>query len=286
MRYELIQELSGKHSISELCDLLGVARSGYYVWSKGAKSANQKLNSVLVERIRALFQKHRKRYGSPRMTQVLRKEGKVCNHKRIERLMRQAGLRARLRKRFKPKTTESKHDGPIAANLLKERGRPVEKDKVWVTDITYLPTTEGWLYLAGVMDLYSRKIVGWSMEETLETGLPMKALQMALIQRGHPIEVLHHSDRGCQYASLEYRRELAANKLTPSMSGKGNCYDNAAMESFWSTLKGELPELTQVLTRKEVRYLVFEYIEAYYNRERIHSSLGYKSPVDFENQLN
>jgi putative transposase len=286
MRYELIQELSGEHPIAELCDLLGVARSGYYAWSKGDKSANQELNGLLVERIRALFQKHRKRYGSPRMTEALRQEGQGCNHKRIERLMRQEGLRARAPRCFKPKTTDSDHDGPIAANLLKERGGPAGKDQVWVTDITYLPTSEGWLYLAGVMDLYSRKIVGWSMQETLETCLPLQALLMALTQRGHPSEVMHHSDRGCQYASLEYRQELAANHMTASMSRKGNCYDNAAMESFWSTLKRELPELTQDLTRKEVKRLVFEYIEAYYNRERIHSSLGYKSPVDFENQLN
>ena len=228
----------------------------------------------------------RKRYGSPRITFGLRQEGFACNHKRVERLMRQHGLQARARQRFRLRTTDSNHPHPIAPNLLLERAAPIRSDEVWVTDITYLPTTQGWLYLAGVMDLCSRKVIGWSMQETLETCLPLRALNMALSQRGHPVNVVHHSDRGCQYASREYRHELALHQLTPSMSRKANCYDNAAMEFFWSTLKTELPEKTEGLDKASVKRMVFEYIEAYYNRARFHSSLGYKSPVDFENQLN
>jgi len=276
----------GQHPVAELCDLLSVARSGYYAWSSHPESVNGQRNVTLGGRIRELFHQHQKRYGSPRITFGLRQEGYACNHKRVERLMREQGLEARPRKLFKPRTTDSNHRHPIAPNLLHEQKAPVRSDEVWVTDITYLPTTEGWLYLAGVMDLYSRKIVGWSMQETLETCLPLRALKMALRQRGHPLNVLHHSDRGGQYASLEYREALALNKLNPSMSRKGNCYDNAPMESFWSTLKTELPQKTERLDRVTVQRMVFEYIEAYYNRERFHTSLDFKSPVDFENQLN
>ncbi len=282
----MIEELDGVHSVAELCELLGVARSGYYAWSQGEESSNAQLNRTLCERIQLLFEKNQKRYGSPRITFGLRREGYACNHKRVERLMRQQGLRASAHRRYRPKTTDSRHPHPIAPNLLQGRAAPARPDEVWVTDITYLPTTEGWLYLAGVMDLYSRKIIGWSMQETLETCLPLRALRMALTQRGHPLGVMHHSDRGCQYASQEYRAELAAHKLAPSMSRKGNCYDNAAMESFWSTLKRELPHKTERLGKVAVRALVFEYIEAYYNRVRFHSSLGNNSPVDFEKQSN
>ena len=285
-RYQVIEELGGEHPVAELCDLLSVARSGYYAWSTGSEGANARLNAELSGRIQELFQGNRQRYGSPRITAGLRREGYGCNHKRVERLMRGLGLRARERKRFQPRTTDSRHGHPIAANLLLEGDAPERSDQVWVTDITYLPTAEGWLYLAGVMDLYSRRIIGWSMQETLETCLPLQALNMALRQRGRPLNVVHHSDRGCQYASQEYRAELAAHQLTPSMSRKGNCYDNAAMESFWSTLKTELPEATAGLGAAEVRKRVFEYIESYYNRARFHSALGYRSPVDFEQQLN
>jgi putative transposase len=285
-RYQIIQELSKEHTVAELCDLLSVARSGYYARSKRSESASAQLNVTLCGRIQELFEKNRKRYGSPRITFGLRQEGYACNHKRVERLMRQQGLRARTRRRYRPKTTDSQQPHPIAPNLLLERAAPVRPDEVWVTDITYLPTAEGWLYLAGVMDLYSRKVIGWTMQETLETCLPLRALNMALTQRGHPLNVLHHSDRGCQYASLQYRQELASNQITASMSRKANCYDNATMESFWSTLKTELPEKTDSLPKNSVQRMVFAYIEAYYNRERYHSSLQYKSPVDFENQSN
>ena len=272
--------------MTELCDLLGVARSGYYAWAQTVESKQELMNRELSERITEMFNRHKGRYGSPRVTAALQREGHPCNHKRVERIMRQTGLQARSRKRWRPRTTDSQHTHPIAQNLLLERTAPKAINEVWVQDITYLPTAEGWLYLAGVLDLYSRRLIGWSMRESLETELPLAALDMALETRQHPAAVIHHSDRGCQYASQAYRQILQSNELVPSMSRKGNCYDNATMESFWSSIKTELlQEGLERKTRAEVRLVVFEYVEAYYNRERLHSSLGFKSPVEFENQL-
>lgn len=281
-----MQELSGEHTVADLCQLLGVARSGYYAWCSQAQSRQQGVNEELSRMITEIFAEHKGRYGSPRMTEALRRKGKNCNHKRVERIMREKGLQARCKRRFRPRTTDSKHPHPIAPNRLQDRAEPKAINEVWVQDITYVPTAEGWLYLAGVLDLHSRRLIGWSMQETLETRLPLAALEMALKGRGHPKEVIHHSDRGCQYASQEYRSVLAENGLISSMSRKGNCYDNAAMESFWSSLKTELEdERLDRLPKAEVQQLVFEYIESYYNRRRLHSSLGYQSPVEFENQI-
>ena len=186
----MIKELSSEHPVAELCDLLSVARSGYYAWNDKPEGVQAERNRELSGRIQELFHKHQKRYGSPRITFGLRQEGHACNHKRVERLMREQGLQARARPRFKPRTTDSRHPYPIAPNLLLDRTAPTRSDEIWVTDITYLPTAEGWLYLAGVMDLYSRKVIGWSMQETLETCLPLRALNMALTQRGHPLNVV------------------------------------------------------------------------------------------------
>lgn len=245
------------------------------------------MNQELSKMIHRIFAEHRGRYGSPRITATLRRAGYTCNHKRVERIMRENGLQARARQHWKPRTTDSRHPHPIAPNLLLERAAPKAVNEVWVEDITYLPTAEGWLYLAAVLDLYSRRLIGWSMQETLETRLPLAALQMALVQRGQPGQVIHHSDRGVQYASAAYREVLDENGFQASMSRKANCYDNAAMESFWSTLKTELrDEHLQALPKAAVRQLVFEYIEAYYNRRRLHSSLGYNTPVEFEKNLN
>ena len=271
----------------DLCELLAVAKSGYYAWCRKAQSKQKAMNEELSKMITEIFAEHRGRYGSPRITKALRQCGRKCNHKRVERLMREQGLQARVRKRWKPRTTDSRHPHPIAPNLLLNQPAPTSINQVWVHDITYLPTAEGWLYLAAVLDLYSRRLIGWSMQQTLETRLPLAALQMALRQRGRPEQVIHHSDRGVQYASTTYREVLDENGLKASMSRKANCYDNAAMESFWSTLKTELrDEHLQALPKNTVRQLVFEYIEAYYNRRRLHSSLGYKTPVEFETTLN
>lgn len=272
--------------MAELCQLLGVPRSGYYAWCSRTQSEQEARNEELSMMIEKIFAEHKGRYGSPRMTAALRREGKSCNHKRVERIMREKGLQARSRRRFRPRTTDSKHAHPIAPNHLQDRAPTKALNEVWVQDITYLPTAEGWLYLAGVLDLHSRRLIGWSMQETLETRLPLAALEMALKRRNPPGQVIHHSDRGCQYASQEYRSVLTENGLMASMSRKGNCYDNAAMESCWSSLKTELlEERLDRLPKGEVQQIVFEYIESYYNRRRLHSSLGYQTPVEFENQL-
>jgi len=204
----------------------------------------------------------------------------------VQRLMRATGRRGLQRRRWVPRTTDSRHDQPIAPNRLAEVPAPRQRDQIWVTDITYVPTDEGWLYVAGVMDRWSRRVVGLAMAEHLRTALVSAALQQARTHRQPARGCLHHSDRGCQYASQEYRQLLTAHGLEPSMSRAGNCYDNAAMESFWSTLKGELIQRRAFATRAAARQAIFEYVEVFYNRQRLHSALGYRSPVDFENQNN
>ncbi len=282
----MIEELSKEHNVRDLCDLLEVTRSGYYTWSRGQESARELANQVVSEQIKQVFEAKRQRYGSPRITQELRREGQICNHKRVERLMRQEGLKARSGKRRKVRTTNSDHDQPVAPNLLLGRPAPVKADEVWVADITYVPTAEGWLFVAAVMDLYSRQVLGWSVWESLAAAGALQALARAMVKRGYPRGVIHHSDRGIQYACGEYRRQLQRHGLIASMSRKGNCYDNAAMEAFWSTLKREAMTDSDQWTKDRVRRELFEFIESDYNRSRLHSSLGYQSPVDFENQNN
>ena len=282
----MIEELSKEHGVWELCELFGVTRSGYYAWSHGQESARDIANRILVEEIKQVFEAKRGRYGSPRITAELRRGGQVCNHKRVERLMRQEGLKGRSCRGRKVRTTNSEHDQPIAPNLLLERAAPTKTDEVWVADITYVPTAEGWLFVSAVMDLYSRQIVGWSVWESLAAEGALQALARALVKRGYPRGVIHHSDRGIQYACGDYRRQLHQNGLIASMSRKGNCYDNAAMEAFWSTLKREALEESARWSKNRVRRELFEFIESIYNRSRLHSSLGYRSPVDFEHQNN
>lgn len=282
----MVEDLSKEHAVRDLCEFLEVSRSGYYAWKNGQESAREKANREVAEEIKQLFQAKRGRYGSPRITQELRRTGRRCNHKRVERLMRQEGLKARSSKRRKVRTTQSDHDQPIAPNLLLGRAAPVKPDEVWVADITYVPTSQGWLFVAAVMDLYSRQILGWSVWENLMAGGALQALKRSLVKRGYPRGVIHHSDRGVQYACGEYRRELQRHGLVASMSRKGNCYDNAAMEAFWSTLKREALADSADWTKDRVRRELFEYIEADYNRSRLHSSLGYESPVDFEKANN
>jgi len=282
----MIEELSKEHGVRELCELLEVTRSGYYAWSRGQESGREVANRLVVEEIKEVFEAKRGRYGSPRVTKELRRQGRICNHKRVERLMRQEGLKARSSKRRKVRTTNSDHDQPIAPNLLLNRPAPVKADEVWVADITYVPTAEGWLFVAAVMDLYSRQILGWSVWESLVAGGALQALARAMVKRGYPRGVIHHSDRGIQYACGEYRRELQRHGLIASMSRKGNCYDNAAMEAFWSTLKREALEESEGWTKDRVRRELFGFIESDYNRSRLHSSLGYQSPVDFEENKN
>lgn len=277
---------AAEYAIMDLCAALEVSRSGYYAWTRRQTGPRAQANRQLKEEIKVLFEKSRQSYGSPRITAALRQSGHDCNHKRVERLMRELGLKGRLRRPYRVMTTDSHHDHPIAPNRLAQAPACTAPDQVWLTDITYVSTDEGWLYLAGVLDLYSRRIVGWAMGESLEVALTLAALEMALQQRQPAPGLLHHSDRGVQYASQDYRRRLEAAAMEMSMSRKANCYDNATMESFWSTLKHELIYRCQFTTRAEARQCLFEWIEVFYNRRRLHSSLGYQSPVDFENQLN
>ena len=282
----MIEELSKNYPVGPLCQAVQVARSGYYSWLKGQEPAREVANGQLVEQIKTIYEAKRGTYGSPRITHELRRAGQKCNHKRVERLMRQQGLKGRTGKKRKVRTTNSDHDQPVAPNLLLERAAPQKTDEVWVADITYVPTAQGWLFLAAVMDLYSRQILGWSIWESLEAGGALQALNRALSRRRYPRGVIHHSDRGIQYACREYRQQLERCGLVASMSRKGNCYDNAAMEAFWSTLKREALEESASWSKDRVRRVIFEYIESIYNRNRLHSSLGYQSPVDFEHQNN
>ena len=269
-----------------LCANLAVSPSGYYDWQKRRIAPGRRAveNQTLAKQIEAIHIQSRRTYGSPRVQMELHKKG--CHHgrNRIARLMKQEGLCGRQKGRYRVQTTDSNHDQPIAPNRLAEVPKATAPNQLWVADITYIETREGWLYLAAILDLYSRKIVGWAMSEHIDTALVLKALVMALSHRNPPVNLLFHSDRGVQYASGDYRRALSAAGLVASMSRKGNCYDNATMESFWSTLKLELVYRRDFASRQEACRHIFDYIEVFYNRQRAHSALGYHSPVDFELQ--
>jgi transposase InsO family protein len=281
-----MKTIESDYPLTDGCRALGVSRSGYYAWDRREPSPRAQANQTLTEEISDLFEQRQQRYGSPRITRELRQRGRVCGENRVARLMRENRLNATPKRRFRVLTTNSDHDLPIAPNRLADVSEITRPNQVWVGDITYVSTDEGWLYLAGILDAYSRRVVGWAMSDNLETELPLTALRMALRHRGPSSGVLHHSDRGCQYASDRYREQLMASALVPSMSRSGNCYDNAMMESFWATLKRELVYRRRFATRAEASRAIFEYIEVFYNRERLHSSLGYQSPVDFETMKN
>jgi transposase InsO family protein len=278
--------MSAEYSLADLCTALRVTRSGYHAWVGRRPGPRAQANAALLPLIRQAHQESRQTYGSPRVHRWLVQRGHDCGRHRIARLMRQASLRSLSRRRFRPLSlTDSNHELPIAPNRLKE-WLASDRDAVWVADITYVSTAEGWLYVAVVVDRWTRRRVGWAMSESLATSLPLAALDMALEHRHPPAGLIHHSDRGVQYASESYRQRLAAAGVVPSMSRRGNCYDNALMESFWSSLKRELVHRAQFATRAQARAAIFEWIEIFYNRERLHSALGYQSPVDFETQLN
>jgi putative transposase len=264
---------------------LHVSRSGYYAWRDRQKSPRARANAQLDAEIRDVYQTHRRRYGSPRMTRVLKGKAIGCSENRVARRMRALGLAARVKKAFVPRTTDSRHGGPICANLLLNRAKPRQAHEIWLSDITYVATGEGWLYLAGFLDVATRRMVGWAAGPTLEASLVCEGLSEAR-RRCRPRQgLIIHSDQGSQYASDLYRQLLGHMHAVPSMSRRANCYDNAMMESFWSTLKAECFASYLPATHREARQMIFEYIETYYNRLRLHSSLGYFSPVDFENQL-
>jgi transposase InsO family protein len=266
-----------------LCQELTVSRSGYYDWRRRAPSPRQQEDARLLTELHRTFLQARRAYGRPRLTRALRAQGHPCGERRIGRLMRQANLCARRRGRFRPRTTDSRHAGPIAPNRLPERLATLTgPDQIWAVDMTYLETTAGWLYLAIVLDRYSRRVVGWAFDSKMPTALPQAALEMALHHRRPPRGLLHHSDRGCQYASAAYRTVLHSHGLEASMSRTANPYDNAVVESFFSTLKTECCRQHPLSSPSSTRAFIFDYIETFYNRSRLHSALGFLSPVDFE----
>lgn len=286
MKYRVIHETAKEHknySILKMCRILDVSRSGYYQWCKRGESHHKKRDHELKEKILHVFNKYKRRYGSPRIHDELRDMGIRCSKKRVERLMGELGIKARHKRLFRV-TTNSKHNYPVAPNLLNRQFEVDAPNRVWVADITYIRTFEGRLYLATVMDLYSRKIVGWSMSETINTDLALSALKMAIHRRRPPKGLMHHSDRGIQYASHPYQQVLKAHQMVCSMSRKGNCWDNAVMESFFSTLKTECIDGKIYLSRSQAKREIFEFIEIDYNRNRRHSTIGNMSPENFENR--
>jgi len=277
-----------EHPIRSLCEALEVSASGYYDWSSRQTQPSPRAleNERLAQQIAQVHQDSRQTYGSPRVQKALGQAGHAYGRHRIARLMRLQGLCGRAKGRFRVCTTDSNHDQPIAPNRLPDLPAPSAPNQIWLGDITYVLTDEGWLYLAGILDLYSRRLTGWAMSEHIDTELTLAAWGMALTQRQPHAGLVFHSDRGVQYASHDYRQALQSAQAIASMSRKGNCYDNAAMESFWSTLKQELIYRRKFKTRDEARQAIFDFIEVFYNRRRLHSSLDYRSPLDFETQNN
>jgi transposase InsO family protein len=282
MRFTFIRDHAGAWPIRLMCRVLQVSASGYYAWRVRPDSPRLVANRRLLGDIRRLEAAHRGRYGSPRMHAALRAEGRTVSRGRVARLMRHHGIRGLAGRRFRPCTTDSRHNLPIAPNLLKQAFTATAPNTVWLADITYIATGEGWLYLAAVLDLATRKIVGWAMRDHMRTELPLAALMMAAQRQCPGAGLIHHSDRGSQYASEVYRKQLTTMSATPSMSRTGCCYDNAPMESFFHTLKVELIHQRRWETRDEARRDLFAYIEGYYNRRRIHSALGYRTPDQAE----
>ncbi len=281
MKYVFIQEHRHLFPIIRMCQVLGVSENGYYNWRKRGKSQRKRDDEYITERIEDAYDANRGVYGSPRIHAELKAQGIHCGRKRIIRLMQEKGIIAR-RKRRKARTTNSNHSSPVASNLLKRDFAADAPNKKWVADMTFIATYEGWLYLAGILDTYSRKLIGWAMGKQHDAELVKEALHMALIQRQPGDDLVHHSDRGSEYASTSYQAMLHQHNIQISMSKKGDCYDNAMMESFWGTLKEESIGEVIFSSRKEAETALFDYIEVFYNRKRRHSSLGYLSPVDFE----
>jgi putative transposase len=278
MRFCLIEDQRDIWPVRVICDALSVSPSGFYAWRSRPESARKIANRELLVDIRRVHADHRGRYGAPRIHAELRAEGQIVSRKRIERVMHRHGIRAHAPRRYRICTTDSKHALPIAANLLDRNFVAEKPDQVWLADITYIPTGEGWLYLAVILDLFTRKLVGWAMREHMRVELTMAALTMAVQRRRPGPGLVHHSDRGSQYAAGDYRKILQAATITQSMSRKGNRWDNAPMESFFGTLKTERVHQGDYPDRDAARRDLFAYIEGYYNRRRIHSALGYITP--------
>lgn len=288
MKYACIRLHRQEFSLASMCRALEISRAGFYAAQGRVASARDRENEVLSALITTIHKNSRQTYGSPRIQHEVRAGGWQCGRQRIVRLMREAGLRAHRKRRWRPQTTNSKHGYGVADNLLQRRFSVKETgatDRAWCGDITYVRTGEGWLYLAVLLDLGSRMVVGWAMSESLEAELSVTALRMAVGRRQPQPGLLHHTDRGSQYAAADYRELLAAHKITASMSRRANCYDNAVAESFFATLRWELLDRQEWPTRAAARSAIFEYIEVWYNRHRRHSTLGYLSPLQFEQRL-
>ena len=286
MKYAYIARQDGAHSVRLMCRGLGVSPAGYYAWQTRRPSARATADAALRRKVERAHARSGGTYGVPRVRRALRAAGVCVGKARVARLMREAGLVGRVRRRFRGTTTQSGHGYPVAPNRLARQFAPAAEvgalDRVWVSDLTYVPTREGWLYLATVLDLASRRVVGWAMGETLASELALGALDMALRTRRPAPGLVHHSDRGIQYACPDYQARLTQHGLVPSMSRKGNCWDNAVAESFFATLEWELIDRHAWRTRAEARTAIFAYIEGWYNRERLHSTLGYRSPLQYE----
>lgn len=277
----MIEQLKATYDVTMMCHHLGVSRSEFYRRRTSKPSKTKQANQRLAAKIKVLFEAEKSRAGAPRIAEALREQGESVGRNRVAKIMQKMGLRAKAAKKYKA-TTNSNHQLPVAPNLLEQNFEAAKPDEKYVSDITYIWTTEGWLYLAVVMDLYSRMVVGWAMSERMTAKLVCDAMTMALWKRKLPQKVIVHSDRGSQYCSREYQKLLSENKLICSMSKKGDCYDNAAMESWNHSFKVEAIHGEQFATRKAAKDAIFDYIEVYYNRQRRHSKLGYLSPAAFE----
>ena len=283
MIFRFIRDHMNLFHVETMCRVLKVSRSGYYAWLNRPESKRKQQDKELLIEIKAIYKLSRKAYGSPRVHDALRARNINCGKKRVERLMRLEGIKSTHSNKYKA-TTNSAHSYPIADNILNRQFKATAPNQVWVTDITYIYTQEGWLYLAAILDIYSRKIVGWSMDKRMTSELVIQALEMAISRRKPPRGLIHHSDRGSQYASNTYQQHLFKHGFICSMNRKGNCWDNAVMESFFHTLKVELIHQTRYKTRFQARQDIFEYIEVFYNRFRTHSANGYMSPENYEKQ--
>ena len=283
MKYVFIRDHREAFPISLMCRTLEVGSSGFYAWLNRPESPRSQQNRRLLLEIKVAHQKSRKTYGSPRIHAELNANGQVCGRHRVSRLMRQHGIVSKHKRKFRV-TTNSSHSYPVAENLLQRRFDVSGPGQRWVSDITYIPTREGWLYLAATLDLFHRKVIGWAMDRGITRQLAIDALKMAIKNGCLKSGLIHHSDRGVQYASNDFQALLRANAIQCSMSRKGDCWDNAVAESFFHTLKVELIHGNFYNTRQSAKAAIFEYIEVFYNRQRRHSYLGYQSPVDFEKQ--
>lgn len=283
MKFAFIEAEKATVPIAVSCAVLGVSRAGFYAWRTRPPAARTLADQRLAVEVAAIFTEKRERYGSPRVQRELHDRGQRVSRRRVARVMRTHGLRARHRRRFRT-TTDSRHTLPVAPNVVARAFTVAAPNTVWVSDLTYLWTNEGWLYLLVILDLFSRRVVGWALGEQMTRQLALDALAMALTHRTPPRGLVFHSDRGSQYASADFVAQLAAHGIVASMSRRGNCWDNAVAESFFSTFKLELVYETAWRTRAEARPAIFEYLEAFYNGQRLHSSLGYRSPIAFERQ--